>query len=696
MQNFDAYQFFLCLVVFIILTTIFTATVIYVIRVNCKFIDLGVKDDKIKIEYEKKQARKKSILAKVLDKFVLVFFTFVFIAIFGLGVVMSVREDKVVGEIPTLKVVQSGSMSYVNEYNKYLDKEDVTAHIHTFDIVVIHKLPKVEDLKINDIVLYEIDGFLLVHRIVDIELPNSEHPDEIHFLLHGDANELPDKFPVKYEQMKGIYLGKRVPYIGTFVAFMQSPAGYLCILLVIFAIIALPFGEKKIEKRKYARLLALGLIQGENKQESTTAQEGEESPVVVATETAITDADQEESRFGKFGKPKSFEEKLAISGEKTQNAYAEIVTALCRIEKIRAIRGFKGETYRCGNKAVCKLGIRGKTLSVYLALVPHEFENTKYIFEDVSQRKDYASYAMRVKMTSDRQVKWAKELLLILAEKNGLPVAKQPITNIKDLFKSFGKAKTFEQKLKTATPILKERYLNISEFVTSYDKMRVIRGKKAETYRCGNKSVCKLTIRGKTLNVYVGLDPKEYEDTKYHFTDVSDSKTYANYPMRLKMTSDRQVRWAKELLGSLAEKYGFVIVKKPTLPRKPSFHAFKKPKSFAYKLRTSSDLLKARYKEISTFILSFDKTRFIKSKKGETYKKGNTCVCKLTIRGKTLNAYLGLDPKAYENTKYVFTDVSQSKTYANYPMRVKLTSDRQVRWLKELLSDLLGVEGGAK
>ena len=106
--------------------------------------------------------------------------------------------------------------------------------------------------------------------------------------------------------------------------------------------------------------------------------------------------------------------------------------------------------------------------------------------------------------------------------------------------------------------------------------------------------------------------------------------------------------------------------------------------------------LGALFQTLFKFILSFDKTRFIKSKKGETYKKGNTCICKLTIRGKTLNAYLGLDPKAYENTKYVFTDVSQSKTYANYPMRVKLTSNRQVRWLKELLSDLLGVEGSAK
>jgi hypothetical protein len=52
--------------------------------------------------------------------------------------------------------------------------------------------------------------------------------------------------------------------------------------------------------------------------------------------------------------------------------------------------------------------------------------------------------------------------------------------------------------------------------------------------------------------------------------------------------------------------------------------------------------------------------------------------------------------KAYENTKYIYTDVSSSKTYANYPMRVKITSDRQVKWVKELISLVLGGKvGGA-
>ena len=63
---------------------------------------------------------------------------------------------------------------------------------------------------------------------------------------------------------------------------------------------------------------------------------------------------------------------------------------------------------------------------------------------------------------------------------------------------------------------------------------------------------------------------------------------------------------------------------------------------------------------------------------------------KFTIRGKTLNAYLGLNPKDYENTKSIYTDVSNIGKYANYPMRVKVTSDRQVKWVKELINLIVG------
>ena len=54
--------------------------------------------------------------------------------------------------------------------------------------------------------------------------------------------------------------GEKIPYVGSFVAFMQSTAGYLCILLIVFAMVALPIAEKIIKKRKEDRLYAMGYI----------------------------------------------------------------------------------------------------------------------------------------------------------------------------------------------------------------------------------------------------------------------------------------------------------------------------------------------------------------------------------------------------------------------------------------------------
>jgi hypothetical protein len=110
------------------------------------------------------------------------------------------------------------------------------------------------DLQLYDIVVYEVDGMLIVHRIVGIEEPNASHPDCRYFRLQGDAVEAADRFPVKYEQMRAIYRGARIPFIGSFILFMQSTAGYLCIGLVIFAMIATPILEAYINHQRKKRL----------------------------------------------------------------------------------------------------------------------------------------------------------------------------------------------------------------------------------------------------------------------------------------------------------------------------------------------------------------------------------------------------------------------------------------------------------
>jgi len=76
-------------------------------------------------------------------------------------------------------------------------------------------------------------------------------------LLARNSTSQADRFPVKYEQMRAIYKNERIPFVGSFVAFMQSPVGYMSMILVAIAMIATPIMEKKMEKATAERLAIL-------------------------------------------------------------------------------------------------------------------------------------------------------------------------------------------------------------------------------------------------------------------------------------------------------------------------------------------------------------------------------------------------------------------------------------------------------
>ena len=243
MEHFDAYQFVLCLIVFIILTVSFTTLTAWLIKLYRKLISAGVNDEKIKQEYIKAQEKRPSIAGKVFDKLLLGLCCVVMLVMFGFSLSVTFNEGKITGDVPVLNVVKSKSMSYINDRHGFLEQGEVNDQIQMFDLVFIHKLPAEDDLNVHDIVVYETDGYLIIHRIVAIEERNEKHPNERYFLLQGDANEVTDRFPVRYSQMKGLYAGERLPFIGSFVMFMQSPAGWLCVLLIVFAIVATAIAE---------------------------------------------------------------------------------------------------------------------------------------------------------------------------------------------------------------------------------------------------------------------------------------------------------------------------------------------------------------------------------------------------------------------------------------------------------------------
>ena len=210
--------------------------------------------EEIKKEYAKAQKKRAN---SWVDNILPAIFGVLFILVFAFSIYVNIQEKSTFENVATLRVVNSASMSYKHEKNKYLDANGLHDQFDTFDIILTYKLPAEEDLKLYDIVVYEVDDALVVHRIVGIEEPTATHPER-HFLLQGDAVERPDRFPVLYEQMRAIYRGQRVPFVGSLVNFMQSPAGWICVLLIIVATVVAPILDEKLaraRKQRYEQLL---------------------------------------------------------------------------------------------------------------------------------------------------------------------------------------------------------------------------------------------------------------------------------------------------------------------------------------------------------------------------------------------------------------------------------------------------------
>ena len=267
MTQIDIYVFLLCLIVFSVLTLLSVVCVLCILKLKLKIINSGIEDEQIKTEYEKNKNKKRGVI-DIITTSVLCVIVFVLMAF----TVFSNVSNKISSNtVPSLFVVKSSSMEKKNPKNTYLTENNLNNQFAIHDLILTYKMPDQFDLKLYDIVVYEVDGILLIHRIVAIEEPNANHPNERYFLCQGDALESPDRFPVKYEQMRAIYKNQRLPFVGSIVSFLQSPAGWLCLLLLASSIIFTPVLEKKLQKAKLIRLrISLGNdLEQETKQTST-------------------------------------------------------------------------------------------------------------------------------------------------------------------------------------------------------------------------------------------------------------------------------------------------------------------------------------------------------------------------------------------------------------------------------------------
>ncbi len=268
MKGFELFVFLLCLTVLIVLVGFFTVLITIIARQQLRLIRNGHEDVRIKKDAIKTIAKSGEFWWNIIDKIVSTFLCVILILILVISLVLGAKGDnRVVKGVPSFKVVSSTSMAVKYEKNQYLFENNLNDQLQLLDLIVLHELPKEDDIKLYDVIVYETsEGALVIHRIIGIEEPNEKHPNERWFQLKGDASENPDRFPVRYSQMRGIYLGERIPTVGSFVFFMKSPAGTICFMVVLLALLITPILGKKFEKEEDLRIKYM-LSTGEIKEE---------------------------------------------------------------------------------------------------------------------------------------------------------------------------------------------------------------------------------------------------------------------------------------------------------------------------------------------------------------------------------------------------------------------------------------------
>ncbi|MBE6690208.1 MAG: hypothetical protein E7590_02870 [Ruminococcaceae bacterium] len=118
--------------------------------------------------------------------------------------------------------------------------------------------------------------------------------------------------------------------------------------------------------------------------------------------------------------------------------------------------------------------------------------------------------------------------------------------------------KSFTARVIQSPDEVQERYEVLKNALLSYKKVNSRISWSYDSIKSGRKQLAKFAIRGKSLCLFLAIDPATLEDSKYNIADAGSSKKYETVPCRLRLSSKRSIKWGLELIEKLAEQEGLV------------------------------------------------------------------------------------------------------------------------------------------
>ena len=176
-------------------------------------------------------------------------------------------------------------------------------------------------------------------------------------------------------------------------------------------------GKKSVSPQHEIVNAAIGNVET-FEEEETGEEESEESGDSVTRIKEV--AEDGNVRYIVIKYSKSFIAKLIQSDENTKRCYSQIKNSLLSYKGVKSRISWKWEAFRAGRNTVAKLRLRGKTLSLCLALNADDYTGTKFHVESLSDVKSFSDTPCLYRIKNERRLRYSADLIADLMRKNGM------------------------------------------------------------------------------------------------------------------------------------------------------------------------------------------------------------------------------------------------------------------------------------
>ncbi len=117
----------------------------------------------------------------------------------------------------------------------------------------------------------------------------------------------------------------------------------------------------------------------------------------------------------------------------------------------------------------------------------------------------------------------------------------------------YEKRDSFTERLQKMDQETQSYFNELDKAITQYGSIKSRASLRCVTYRYEKKVIAKIAIGGKTLKLYLAIDPSTemFKEGKFHPRDLSNTKAYEQVPSMLPIKSELAARKAKSAIQYL-------------------------------------------------------------------------------------------------------------------------------------------------